>query len=172
MKTNTINVLKKSLFLAFVLIVITIVFSIVIKYDVEGEKTLPYSIEKILIDSKVDATDNPNNTENLWDINLKENNNVFIFIKKDDANTKETIKEVKLDNFKITKTPKKGTIKIYRPTGELGNDLYKYSEQNYLNSSITYTGDKVDTLKSLEIRNEGGMIGLRISLEELRKLYF
>ena len=167
MKTNTVNILKKSLFLAFILIAITIVISMVIRYDVEGEKAMPYSVEKIQITSHVDAKDNEGQTENIWDVNLKEDNNIYIYIKKNDEETKETIKEVKLSNFKITEKSKVGNVKIYRPTGDLGTDLYKLSEQDYLKSKITYTGANVDTLKNLDIRNEGGMIGLRVSLEDL-----
>lgn len=167
MKTNTVNILKKSLFLAFILIAITIVISMVIRYDVEGEKAMPYSVEKIQITSHVDAKDNEGQTENIWDVNLKEDNNIYIYIKKNDEETKETIKEVKLSNFKITQKSKVGNVKIYRPTGDLGTDLYKLSEQDYLKSEITYTGANVDTLKNLDIRNEGGMIGFRVSLENL-----
>ncbi len=167
MKTNTINVLKKSLFLTFILISITVVFAIVVKYDVEGEKTIPYNIEKIQITSHIDAKDSGNQTENIWDVNLKEDNNVYIYLKRKDESVEETIKEVKIKNFKITKKAKVGDVKIYRPTGDLGRDLYKLSEENYLDSEITYTGAKVDTLKTLEIRNEGGMMGFRVSLENL-----
>ena len=139
----------------------------VIRYDVEGEKAMPYSVEKIQITSHVDAKDNEGQTENIWDVNLKEDNNIYIYIKKNDEETKETIKEVKLSNFKITEKSKVGNVKIYRPTGDLGTDLYKFSEQDYLKSEIAYTGAKVDTLKKLDIRNEGGMIGFRVSLEDL-----
>lgn len=168
MKSNTKNIIKKSLFLAFLLIAITIVISIVIRYDVEGEKSLPYSVAKILITSHAFANDSEIKNENfIWDINLKENNNIYVYIDKKNKETKETIKEIKINNFKVTSKPKIGNVTIYRPTGDLGADLYKYSEQNYINSEIKYTGAKVDTLKNLEIRNEGGMLGFRISLEDL-----
>ena len=55
---------------------------------------------------------------------------------------------------------------IYRPTGELGQ-LYTYSEQNYLGESLTYTGAKIDDLKTLEIGNEGGVIACRMCLNNL-----
>ena len=168
MKTNTKNILKRSLFLAFILIAITIVISIVIKYDVEGEKTLPYSVNKILITSHVFAKDNEEKTENaIWDLNLKADNNIYIYINKSISDTSETIKEVKIGNFRVTQSPKAGTVRIYRPTGDLGSNLYQYSEQDYLKSEIKYTGATVDTLKNLDIRNEGGMIAFRVSLENL-----
>ena len=51
--------------------------------------------------------------------------------------------------------------------GKLKENYLKDGVQDYLNSEIIYTGATVDTLKSLEIRNEGGMIGFQISLEDL-----
>lgn len=165
MKQNKVNILKKCLFLAFLIVTIVVVFSIVIKYHVEGESTLPYSIEKILIVSRVDTKTNED-AENLWNVGLTENNNIFITIKKDSNSTNDTIKDIQISNFNIQSAPKLGKISIYRPTGDL-NNLYVHSEQNYLGSSITYTGAKVDTLKTLEVRNEGGMIGFRVSLEDL-----
>ncbi len=166
MDQNKINIFKKCIFFGLIIIAIVIVISIVIKYHVVGEESLPYSIEKILIVSRVDATDNED-TEHLWNINLQETNNIFIYFKKNENAQNDTIKEIKINNFNITKSPKIGNIAIYRPTGDLGIDLYKLSEQNYLNNEIVYTGAKVDTLKTLEIRNEGGMIGFRVSLEDL-----
>ncbi len=165
MKVNEKNLFKKCIFLAFLVIIITIVFSIVIKYNVEGEASLPYSLEKILIVSRID-TKNNEDPSNLWNVSLIENNNIFVYINKSEKDSKETIKEIKLNNFHITKSPKLGQISIYRPTGDL-NNLYEYSEQNYLNSDITYTGAAIDTLKTLEIGNEGGMLGFRVALENI-----
>lgn len=156
------DIIKKCLFFSFLIIAITIVISIVVKYNVEGEKTLPYKLDKLLIISRLD-TENNNDETNLWNINLNQNNNIFIYLSKTN-NTNETIKEIKLENFKITSKPKIGNIKIYRPTGDL-NNLYEYSKQDYLNSNITFEGSSVDTLKNLEIGNTGGMLGFRISLE-------
>ena len=114
MKTNTINVFKRALFIAFILVAITVVFSIIVKYDVEGEKTLPYNIEKIQITSRDDAKDSENQTENIWDVNLKEDNNVYIYLKKANDNIKDTIKEVKINNFNILEKSPVGEVKIYR----------------------------------------------------------
>ena len=80
--------------------------------------------------------------------------------------TDETIKQVTIENFNLDKKPEKGNVKIYRPTADLDN-LYTYSEQDYLNGKIVYTGDKVDDMKTLEIANNGGMLGFRLALEDL-----
>ena len=165
MKKNTKNALKKSIFIAFLIIIVTIVFSIVVRYDVEGEVSLPYSLEKILIVSKV-STSNNEDPANLWNISLEEDNDVYLYITKTDEESTDTIQSITLDNFRVTNEAMIGESVIYRPTGDLAN-LYDLSEQNYLGSSITYTGAKVDTLKTLEVRNEGGTIGFRASLENL-----
>ena len=165
MKKNTKNALKKSIFIAFLIIIVTIVFSIVVRYDVEGEVSLPYSLEKILIVSKV-STSNNEDAANLWNISLEEDNDVYLYITKTDEESTDTIQSITLENFRVTNESAIGEPIIYRPTGDLSN-LYDLSEQNYLGSSITYKGAKVDTLKTLEVRNEGGTIGFRASLENL-----
>lgn len=158
------NLFKRCLFLAMIAILLMIVISIIIKYDVEGEKVLPFSINKILLVSTVNGnvTDDPNN---IWNIGVTQVNDIYMYIDKT-MEDEQTIKEIKFENFVVTKKPLKGDIKLLRPTGELSN-LYTYSEQNYLNDSITYTGAAIDDLKSLEIGNNGGMLGFRFSLENL-----
>ena len=91
--------------------------------------------------------------------------NDYFYIDKT-SETDETIKQITIENFAVTKSPAKGEIAIYRPTGDLEN-LYTYSEQNYLSQNITYTGAAVDDLKTLEISNTGGVIGCRVALDNL-----
>lgn len=158
------SIIKRCLFIAFIVILLGVVAYIIFKYESEGEKTLPYNIEKILIVSTVAGNVNED-SENLWNINLKQNNDIFIYIKEQEK-TKNTIKSIKMENFQINKNLSKGNLKLYRPTGEL-NNLYTYSEQDYFNDSLVYTGSKIDDLKNLEISNIGGVIGFRTSLENL-----
>lgn len=158
------NLFKRCLFLAIIAILLMIVISIIIKYDVEGEKELPFSISKILLVSTINGkvNDDPNN---IWNINVEQVNDVYMYIDKTMDND-ETIKEIKFENFVVNKAPQKGQIKLLRPTGEL-DKLYDYSEQDYLKDSITYTGASIDDLKSLEISNTGGMVGFRFALKDL-----
>lgn len=141
-----------------------VVVSVMVRYEVEGEKSLPYSLSKILVISTVEGTPKDDG-ENIWNINVKQVNDLYFYIEKQGV-TEETIKQVTLQNFSVTKSPQKGDLAIYRPTGDL-EKLYTYSEQNYLDKSITYTGAAIDDLKTLEIANEGGVIGCRVSLDNL-----
>lgn len=158
------NFLKKFLFFITIVISLIIVAFIIIKYDAEGEKTLPFSISKILLVSTVngDIVDDPNN---IWNINITQVNDVYMYIDKTQE-TDETIKEIKLEKFIINTMPQKGNVKLLRPTGDLSN-LYTYSEQDYLNSEIVYQGSAIDDMKSLEIANNGGVLGFRFALDDL-----
>lgn len=158
------NLFKKCLFLLFISILVMIVISIMVKYDVEGEQTLPFSLTKILIVSTVDGKENED-PNNIWNIGIKQVNDIYFYIDKT-TEGKQTIKEIKLENFTINKSPEVGTLKLLRPTGDLPN-LYTYSEQDYLKDGITYLGGSIDDMKSLEISNNGGALGFRLSIEDL-----
>lgn len=159
------KIFKKCLFAAFLVILFTVVISIMLKYDVEGEKELPFSISKILIISTVDGSLNED-TENIWNIGITQVNDLYMYIDKTIKDEEQTIKEIKIENFIVNKNPNKGKLKILRPTGEIAN-LYTHSQQDYLNDKIVYTGGTIDDLKSLEISNNGGILGFRVAVEEL-----
>ena len=158
------KIIKKCAFFACVAIMILFAVLIVLRYEVEGEKKLPYKLSKILLVSTVDGKANED-SENLWNIDVTQTNDIFIYIDSDGI-TKETIKEISLENFNLVKAPQKGSIQILRPTSDLDN-LYSNSVQNYLNDKIVYQGAKLDDMKSLEVSNNGGVVGFRLALNEL-----
>ena len=158
------KIFKRCIFAVVVVILIMIALSIMLKYEVEGEKSLPYELDKILMVSTVDG-EFIDDQEHIWNISITEINDLYIYINPKEK-TEETIKQITIENFNLVKTPQKGNIKIYRPTADL-EQLYTYSEQNYLNDKIVYTGGKLDDMKILEIANNGGMLGFRVALEDL-----
>lgn len=158
------NLLKKCLFIIFLSVLSMIVISIMLKYDVEGEKKLPFSISKILLVSTVDGNEQTDE-QNIWNIDVTQVNDLYIYLDKT-IDDEQTINQIKVENFVVNKTPSKGKLKVLRPTGELPN-LYTYSEQDYINGSITYLGAAIDDMKALEISNNGGVIGFRVALENL-----
>ena len=161
---NKKSLIKKGIFIVTLFILIIIAIFVVVRYQVEGEKDLPFYIEKILITSMVDG-EAVVETQNLWDINISQPNDIYVYVseKKD---SKETIKTILIDNFKINSKSKIGDLKILRPTGDLKN-LYQYSVEDYLNTNIEYVGGINDDLKNLQINNKGGIIGFRAELENL-----
>lgn len=158
------NILKKCIFITIICVLLMMVFSIMVKYDVEGEKELPFSISKILLVSTVDG-DIVEDTENIWNIGVTQVNDVYMYINKT-SDEDITIESISLNNFIVNQAPQKGKLKLLRPTGELSN-LYSSSEQDYLNEGLTYLGGRIDDMKSLEIGNNGGILGFRMSVIDL-----
>jgi len=158
------NLVKKCLFITGIVISLVIVVLIMKKYEIEGEKRLPFSISKIFLVSTVDGkvVDDPSN---IWNIGVTQVNDIYMYISKT-SESDLVLEEIRLENFRLTKYPQKGNVKLLRPTGELSN-LYTYSEQNYLEESLIYKGNIIDDMKSLEISNNGGVLGFRFSLEDL-----
>lgn len=158
------RVYRKIISIFLVASAIIVVSYIMLKYDVEGEKNLPFSINQILIVSTVDGHGNEDN-DNVWNIGVEQVNDIYIYIDKT-VEDDQTIKEIKLENFNLTTSPQKGQVKLLRPTGELAN-LYLNSQEDFFNEGLTYLGGRIDDMKSLEISNDGGVLGFRLSITDL-----
>ena len=174
-----------------VILVISIVISFavftVLKYEVEGEKNIPFELGKIIVISSATTTDvdngqinenksedeqkslesnesRENNQENaqeekfLWKEKVIQTNDVYIYLDKN-SNYKEQqkIKTVKIENIKILQNVKIGKIQVYMPNS-IDDSLYKYTNDFLVNTSLTYTGASADNKKTLEIGNQGGCI--------------
>ena len=86
--------------------VLVIIFAILfiagiisLKYNVEGEGNPPFNLSKISIISNIDGTDTED-TENKWNLEVNQNNDIYLYIKKNE-NYKytETISSVVINNF-------------------------------------------------------------------------
>ena len=74
------RIIKKYIFISFLLIAISVSILLMIKYNVEGEKNLPLELDKVIIKSSINAKSNQ--SENLWDLNLEQDNDIYIYFKK------------------------------------------------------------------------------------------
>lgn len=158
------NLFKRIIIIAIILAVVGVVSYIMLRYDAEGEKSMPFSLEKILIISTVDGHVNEDQ-QNIWNIGVEQVNDVYIYIEKN-IDKDLTIKQIKLENFQLNKDASRGVVKLLRPTGDLPN-LYTYSQEDYFSKDLTYIGSSIDDMKSLEVSNEGGVLGFRLSLTDL-----
>lgn len=90
------------------IIIIGIIFTammLILNYDENGETNMPFKISKISIVSTVNGQD-VENSDAKWNINVIQNNDVYIYVEKNDEYKKqETIKSIKLDNITILKKP-------------------------------------------------------------------
>lgn len=156
--------LSKKMFnvcIVFVIVVVIIFISVMfmLHYNVNGETNMPFKISKINIISTCDGKDTENN-DYRWSINISQNNDVFIYINKNDEYKKqETIKSVKIDDLKIIQQPKIGEMKFYRPVKK---EVYLFEniDENIM-SEIEVSGAESDDIGDLKISNQGGVICFR-----------
>lgn len=150
---------KASLSIVFLATVLIIVGIVMIKYNVEGEKNMPFELSKITIISTAEGTENTENAENVkWKLNIMQNNDIYISINKNDNyNKEELIESVRIENINIIETPKIGETKAYMPNSLEGR-LYNYSEEYIIQDNLEYTGSNKSDTKTLEIGNQGGNI--------------
>lgn len=136
------------------------------RYEIEGEKNMPFEISKIMIFSTAEGIEN-GNSKHKWDFNIYQNNDIYISIAKNKEYKKtEVIDKIIIDNFSIDEQPQKGEIAIYRPNGE-NTTSYACEEKYEVDNNLEYIGGIESDLESLKIANQGGMITFRIANKNL-----
>lgn len=160
------KVLKKYIFIAFLLIAISISILLMVKYNVEGEKNLPYKLEKIIVKSSIDAQSRQ--SENLWDLELLQNNDVYVYIaKNNNIASEEKIQSIKFNNIVVKKKTDLGKVKILLPTSNVIKTNYLNSTEDYFSKGFEYQGNTIDNMEKQEICQDGGMLAFRISNQEI-----
>ena len=149
-------------------LIVTIICLLMLKYDVEGENNMPFELSQVVVVSTAEGIHTEG--ENTWNLDLVQNNDIYLHISKN-KNYKETeiIKNIILKNFKVNEEPRKGQIIIYRPSRD-ENKYYDYSEEYIVNNELIYAGGESTNLKELQVSNQGGVIGLRYSIKNLRNI--
>lgn len=151
-------------------IIIAIMFAsliIVLKYGEDGETNMPFDVSKISIISTVDAQD-VENKEQRWDLNVSQNNDIYVYIEKNKNYKKtETIKTVTINNIIVTEEPLKGKIIIYKPSNN-NTSVFK-NEKEYEATNIVFIGEKSTNMQNLKISNQGGLIAFRCTNNNIGK---
>ena len=152
------------LILIIATILVTVGF-ITIKYNVEGETNMPFKLSKISIISSSEGVDKESEG-NRWAFDIYQNNDIFIYIDKNENYKKEVaIKNIKISNFKI-ETDKIDNTKIYKPNEQEENVIFKYDENDVINE-LQYEGSDQNNLKNLKISNQGGIVAFRCLKEKV-----
>lgn len=158
--------IKLATILFIAVLILIIVILLILKYEVEGEKNMPFQLGKIMIISTAEGIqkEEPQKT---WDLNLMQNNDVYIEIDKN-KNYKDTeiIEKITLDNFKVISNTQVGELVIYRPTTN-ENKTYEYSNDFIINNKLEYIGSEQTNIKNLELANQGGMILFRYCIKNV-----
>ena len=160
---------KKSFHLCMVITIVAVILFIVgiiiLRYNVEGEKNMPFELSKISIISTQEGIDKTL-PDTKWTFDVYQSNDIYLYIDKNNNYGKtEIIKSVKIDNINI-KTNQEKQVNIYKPDNKEEKVIFKNKEENKV-QNIEYIGDIESNLKELKISNQGGVIAFRISNDNL-----
>lgn len=158
---------------AILIIALSTVFFIMYKYNIEGERNLPFNITKLIVISSAE-TENFEKQESIYQADVIQKNDIYIAIEKN-QNYKKTdaIKEITFNNFKLLEQSKIGKLNFYRTTTE-GTKTFEYTENYLINNEIKYIGGKETNLQEeqMTIANQGGLLKISATIEDLGKLIY
>lgn len=150
-----------------VFVILCIAGILVLRYQVEGESNMPFEITKISIVESVEGNAIEGATEK-WNLNVNQNNDIYIYIEKNSSYGKtEIIEEVEVNNININKLKEKGELKLYKPVVE--NKRIFINETKNEITGITYKGDIKSNIKEHKISNQGGIVAFRYGINNLSK---
>ena len=143
-------------------IIILLVVTVMIGYQVEGDKNMPFNLSKVIIISTAEGTETEGKKK--WNFDVYQNNDLYIYLDKNEnyVGDEKVIKSVRLENINITKAPNKGEIKVYMPNSVEGR-LYSNEEEYLVNGSLEYKGAGESDSKALEVGSNGGNVLIRFS---------
>ena len=82
------EIIKASVAIASIILVIIVVVLINFKYNIEGEKNMPFKLSKITIVSTAEGIENEQ-TEEKWNFSIFQNNDVYFSIEKNENNKED-----------------------------------------------------------------------------------
>lgn len=153
--------------IAIIIVIILFITGVItLMYNVEGEMNPPFELSKISIISSVEGTDIEDGI-NKWNLNVSQNNDVYLYINKNEEyNKKEIIDSIKLDNFSIKENSKIGELKLFKPDSSTQNYILKNISENEVNE-IEFIGSMNSSIKDLKISNQGGLVIFRYAVNNI-----
>ena len=156
------QIIKLCIAITIFAIIILLVITSMIRYEVEGDKNMPFNLSKMIIVSTAEGTETKGKKK--WNFDVYQNNDVYIYIDKNAEyhGDDKYIKSIKIENINITKSPAKGEVKIYMPNSVKGR-LFSYNDEYLVEQKLEYKGASESNSKTLEIGENGGNALLRFS---------
>ena len=163
LNSNKKKIFERIAVISVITIITVVVLLLMLKYEVEGETNMPFELTKIIVVSSAEGVEN---TEDRLNLSLVQINDIYLQIEKNENVKKEnSIKSVIIEKFYINEASKIGKGKFYRPSPN-AREIFEFNDE-YITNKIEYIGKEQSNIKELEIGNQGGIIGIRYSLNEL-----
>lgn len=150
-----------TLFLIIMGFMITII--IMLKYNIEGEKNMPFKLSEIIVISSGEGQAKKENPENYrWNLNLIQYNDIYLHIANNEEYKKNSfIESISIENFKFD-NPKVGSVRLYMPCST-EKSLFSMEDNYLINRKLTFNGADVTNTKTLQINNQGGNLVFRVA---------
>ncbi len=163
LNSNKKKIFERIAVISVITIITVVVLLLMLKYEVEGETNMPFELTKIIVVSSAEGVES---TEDRLNLSLVQINDIYLQIEKNENVKKEnSIKSVIIEKFYINEASKIGKGKFYRPSPN-AREIFEFNDE-YITNKIEYIGKEQSNIKELEIGNQGGIIGIRYSLDEL-----
>ena len=166
---------KKRIMHIYIIIFIVILLilsaaTLMLKYSIEGETNLPFNLNKFDVISTAESK-LIQDEKGVWHAQILQKNDVYFQIEKNSKYKKEeTIKKISFENFEMKKENENININIYRP--EISMEKYNYTDEYKINDSLEFTGGLNTNAETLQINNQGGMIGFSIITNNIGEYIF
>ena len=156
------QMIKLCIAISTFVIILLLVGITMIKYQVEGDKNMPFNLTKIIIVSTAEGQETEGDKK--WNFKIYQNNDVYIYIDKNEnyRGEEKVIKSVSIENINITRAPEVGEIKAYMPNSVEGR-LFNYSDEYLISEKLEYRGAEESNPQTLEIGSNGGSVLLSFS---------
>lgn len=155
------KLILKSAYIVIIVLIITVIALLILKYQVEGEQNMPFKLSNIIIVSNAEGYQEKENEEYLWDAEIYQTNDIYLNIEKNkNYKEEEIIKSIIIENIQVINKPQIGDIEFYRPTNEKTN--FNYRDEYKIKEKIEYIGDVNSDLENLKISNQGGTLIIRV----------
>lgn len=154
---------KEAITLFLIVLTFVCVLAIMLKYENEGEKNMPFKLSEMLVISSADGEIKAENPENYhWNLNINQYNDIYLKINKnEEIEDMSYIESISIDNIKID-GQKGNEFYAYMPS-DIENKLFFYDDNFIIDSILTYKGAEEDNNKNLEVGNQGGTIVFRVA---------
>ena len=81
-KSKVNNLILKSAYITIIILIIAVIALIILKYNVEGEKNMPFKLSSIILISNAEGYQEKENKEYLWDTEIYQINDIYLNIEK------------------------------------------------------------------------------------------
>lgn len=153
---------KEAITLFLIIVTFVCVLAIMLKYENEGEKNMPFKLSEMLVISSAEGEAKKENPEGYYrNLDIHQYNDIYLKIQKnEDIEEVSYIESISIDNIKIKGVAEKNTY-AYMPS-DIEGEKFSYDDRFIIDNILTYKGAENDDNKNLKVGNQGGTIIFRI----------